>query len=167
MPLREEFAATGQWLFRWRSYLPVVLFVPVVAVTWARARAGLLPIPDRGWDLLCLVVSMLGIVVRAVAIGSAPAGTSGRNTAEGQVASTVNTSGMYSVVRHPLYAWSLFLFVGFPLALGSYAALAPGGVAAVILVVRTAVEDRTLRAELEGYEEYARRVRYRLVPGVW
>jgi protein-S-isoprenylcysteine O-methyltransferase Ste14 len=112
MPLREEFVASGQWLFRWRSYLPVVLFVPVVVVMAVRARAGEVPVPDRGWDLFCLAVSMLGIAVRAVAIGSAPAGTSGRNTAEGQIASTVNTTGMYSIVRHPLYVGNFLNWMG-------------------------------------------------------
>ncbi len=80
---------------------------------------------------------------------------------------TVISTGPYAIVRHPLYLWSLFLFPGFPLALGSYWALAPGSVAAVVLVVRTALEDRTLQEELEGYKEYARRVRSRLIPGIW
>ena len=112
MPLREEFESNGQWLFRWRSYLPVVLLVPVIAVTAWRARAGALPVPDRAWDLFCLLVALLGIVVRAIAVGCAPAGTSGRNTAEGQVASTVNTSGMYSIVRHPLYVGNYLNWLG-------------------------------------------------------
>jgi protein-S-isoprenylcysteine O-methyltransferase Ste14 len=80
---------------------------------------------------------------------------------------TVVSTGPYAVVRHPLYLWSLFLIAGFPLALGSYGALAPGAVAAALLVVRTAWEDRTLHDELGGYREYPARVRYRLIPGVW
>jgi protein-S-isoprenylcysteine O-methyltransferase Ste14 len=80
---------------------------------------------------------------------------------------TVVSTGPYAIVRHPLYMWSLLLFPGFPLALGSYWALVPAAAAAVLLVVRTALEDRTLHDELEGYREYAGRVRYRLVPGVW
>ena len=54
-----------------------------------------------------------------------------------------------------------------PLSLGSYWALIPAVISYLLLVVRTALEDRTLREELPGYEDYARRVRYRLVPGVW
>jgi protein-S-isoprenylcysteine O-methyltransferase Ste14 len=80
---------------------------------------------------------------------------------------TVISTGPYAIVRHPLYMWSLVLFLGFPLALGSYWALVPAAVAAAILVVRTAMEDRTLQEELEGYQEYSRRVRSRLIPGVW
>ena len=53
------------------------------------------------------------------------------------------------------------------MALGSYWALVPVGVAALLIIGRTAAEDRTLQRELEGYKEYATRVRYRLIPGVW
>jgi protein-S-isoprenylcysteine O-methyltransferase Ste14 len=80
---------------------------------------------------------------------------------------TVVSTGPYAVVRHPLYTFSLLLFPGMPLALGSYWALAPAAVAAAVLVFRTALEDRTLQAELPGYREYAGRVRSRLIPGVW
>jgi protein-S-isoprenylcysteine O-methyltransferase Ste14 len=80
---------------------------------------------------------------------------------------TVIDTGPYAIVRHPLYMWSLLLFPAFPLALGSYWALVPGALAALVLVVRTALEDRTLQRELPGYAEYAQRVRYRLVPGIW
>jgi protein-S-isoprenylcysteine O-methyltransferase Ste14 len=76
-------------------------------------------------------------------------------------------TGPYAIVRHPLYSTMFLFFVGIPLALGSYWALIPGGVCVGLLVVRTAFEDRLLRQELAGYESYASRVRYRLVPGVW
>ncbi len=80
----------------------------------------------------------------------------------------VASSGPYRYVRHPMYVGVVLLFgVATPLLLGSWWALVPGAVIAVIFVVRTALEDRTLRAELPGYAEYAQRVRYRLVPGVW
>jgi protein-S-isoprenylcysteine O-methyltransferase Ste14 len=81
-----------------------------------------------------------------------------------QVAST----GPYRYVRHPMYVGVILLFgVGTPLLLGSWWALAPGAATTFIFIVRTALEDRTLRAELPGYAEYAQRVRYRLLPGVW
>jgi protein-S-isoprenylcysteine O-methyltransferase Ste14 len=76
-------------------------------------------------------------------------------------------TGPYAVVRHPIYSASLLLVVGIPLALGSLWALIPAAVALPVLVVRTVLEDRTLREELGGYKEYASRVRSRLVPGVW
>jgi protein-S-isoprenylcysteine O-methyltransferase Ste14 len=70
-------------------------------------------------------------------------------------------------VRHPFYVAAFFLFFGVPLALGSYWALIPAAVAAIVLIVRTVLEDRMLQRELPGYQEYAGRVRYRLIPGVW
>jgi protein-S-isoprenylcysteine O-methyltransferase Ste14 len=76
-------------------------------------------------------------------------------------------SGPYRLVRHPGYLASLVHMPGVALALGSWWALAVVGAVGAVIVVRTALEDRTLHAELEGYQEYASRVRYRLLPGVW
>jgi protein-S-isoprenylcysteine O-methyltransferase Ste14 len=76
-------------------------------------------------------------------------------------------TGPYRFVRHPGYVAALLLFFGMALALGSFWALAPAALASALLVLRTAWEDRLLRAELAGYADYARRVRSRLVPGVW
>jgi protein-S-isoprenylcysteine O-methyltransferase Ste14 len=76
-------------------------------------------------------------------------------------------TGPYAVVRHPMYVACFLLFPGIALALGSYWALIPAALVCVVLVVRTVLEDRTLQKELEGYKEYAERVRYRLIPGVW
>ena len=70
-------------------------------------------------------------------------------------------------MRHPLYGISFLLYGGIPLALGSFWALIPAAITALVCIVRTALEDRTLYDELDGYKEYASRVRYRLVPGVW
>jgi protein-S-isoprenylcysteine O-methyltransferase Ste14 len=76
-------------------------------------------------------------------------------------------TGPYAVVRHPLYSTAFFLCGGVPLALGSYWAFVPAAIAVLVLMVRTALEDRTLHNELDGYKGYAGRVRYRLVPGIW
>jgi protein-S-isoprenylcysteine O-methyltransferase Ste14 len=76
-------------------------------------------------------------------------------------------TGPYGIIRHPGYAGSILYMLGTAVALGSRVALVAIGVLSVVLVVRTALEDRTLNAELEGYAEYAGRVRYRLVPGLW
>lgn len=79
----------------------------------------------------------------------------------------VATGGPYRVVRHPGYVGVILSGVGRPLMLGSAWALIPAGLGIAFLVVRTVVEDRTLRRELDGYTLYARHVRYRLIPGVW
>jgi protein-S-isoprenylcysteine O-methyltransferase Ste14 len=79
----------------------------------------------------------------------------------------VVTTGPYRYVRHPMYVGMILLGLGLPLLLGSWWALAPGLVMVALFVVRAALEDRMLRAELGGYPEYAERVRYRLLPGIW
>ncbi len=76
-------------------------------------------------------------------------------------------SGPYRVVRHPGYAGNILPLLGIVLALGSVWTLIPAAVALVIAVIRTAMEDQTLQEELPGYQNYARRVRYRLFPGVY
>jgi protein-S-isoprenylcysteine O-methyltransferase Ste14 len=80
---------------------------------------------------------------------------------------SVVDTGPYGVVRHPGYTGTMVQSFGAALALGSHAALAVALVTALLTVWRTVLEDRTLRAELDGYSHYARRVRYRLLPGVW
>ena len=76
-------------------------------------------------------------------------------------------SGPYQVVRHPGYAGNLLPLLGIALALCSVWTLIPAGVALIIAVIRTALEDQTLREELPGYRDYAQRVRYRLIPGIY
>jgi protein-S-isoprenylcysteine O-methyltransferase Ste14 len=76
-------------------------------------------------------------------------------------------SGPYAWVRHPGYAGSLLNNFGAAAALQSWWALQVALVLLVVTVLRTSMEDRTLRAELDGYEDYATRVRFRLVPGIW
>ncbi|MGQ9556089.1 MAG: methyltransferase family protein [Anaerolineae bacterium] len=77
------------------------------------------------------------------------------------------TAGPYHYVRHPGYVGGIISNLTAPLALGSAWALIPEALAAGLTIVRTALEDRTLQNELAGYNEYAQRVRYRLLPGVW
>jgi protein-S-isoprenylcysteine O-methyltransferase Ste14 len=79
----------------------------------------------------------------------------------------VVTTGPYRFVRHPGYLGAILGGLATPLMLGSAWAFAPAGLVALLFVVRTHLEDRTLRHELEGYEEYAKRTRFRLVPYLW
>jgi protein-S-isoprenylcysteine O-methyltransferase Ste14 len=79
----------------------------------------------------------------------------------------VATEGPYRYVRHPMYLSLVLSWPALAVLLGSYYAMIPGLLAALIIIIRTSMEDRTLQAELPGYAEYARQVRYRLLPGVW
>jgi protein-S-isoprenylcysteine O-methyltransferase Ste14 len=80
---------------------------------------------------------------------------------------TVIAEGPYRWVRHPGYAGGVVGDLAIPLMLGSPWALIPGVLTACLVVLRTALEDRTLQAELSGYAEYSQQTRYRLLPGVW
>ncbi len=79
----------------------------------------------------------------------------------------VATEGPYRYVRHPMYTGVILSWLAGPIFLGSWWALLLNGLAVVALIVRTVLEDRTLKAELAGYADYARQVPYRLVPGLW
>jgi len=79
----------------------------------------------------------------------------------------VAAGGPYRFVRHPSYLGMIAFELSIPLLLGSWGALGISAISAGLIILRTALEDRTLQAELPGYAEYAKRVRYRLVPGVW
>lgn len=80
---------------------------------------------------------------------------------------SVVTTGPYAYVRHPMYAGALLFLFGAPLLLGSGWGLLGAVVLAMLLGLRTVLEERTLKAELDGYTDYAGRVRYRLVPLLW
>jgi protein-S-isoprenylcysteine O-methyltransferase Ste14 len=80
---------------------------------------------------------------------------------------TVIDSGVYGIVRHPMYAGAIPYFVGMPLWLGSYAAAVLAIVPIAVLALRIVIEERFLKRELRGYDDYTWRVRYRLIPFVW
>jgi len=108
-----------------------------------------------------IVVGLVGGVL--VVVQNSYAGASVR-VEEGQ---TVASTGLYGLVRHPMYAANLVLMMGIPLALGSYWGLLLIIPAQVVLVLRILDEEKLLTQELGGYREYKQRVRYRLVPYVW
>jgi protein-S-isoprenylcysteine O-methyltransferase Ste14 len=112
MSLRNEFEITGSWLFRYRSFLPL-LCLPLFAAglttyhyLWRSHQI------NEWWQIVCLLVSLAGLAVRIMTIGRAPARTSGRNTQQ-QIADSLSTTGMYSIVRHPLYLGNYLIMLGF------------------------------------------------------
>jgi len=110
--LRDELERSGTWLFRWRGYLPLLLFVPVLAGLSESSTAPLGSGMDTLWEAFCCVVGLLGLAIRVATVGRAPGGTSGRRTLGGPKASQLSTTGMYSVVRHPLYLGNYFQWLG-------------------------------------------------------
>ena len=108
----------GGLLFRWRSILPLLLLPPaLIALMHSDVlEASFGERADDAWMISCLVVSFIGQAWRGLVVGSAPAGTSGRNT-RAQRALTLNTTGAYSVSRNPLYFGNLLVIAGFALAI--------------------------------------------------
>lgn len=80
---------------------------------------------------------------------------------------TVIQDGPYRIMRHPGYAGALVTYVAIPFMLGTLWALVPAALFILVVILRTAMEDRTLQEQLPGYAEYAARTRYRLLPGIW
>jgi protein-S-isoprenylcysteine O-methyltransferase Ste14 len=113
MALQEEFENLGNHFFRWRSYLPLCMGA-LFLVALLSYRHSAAPRPDRAWQILCLLVSLAGLGIRFYTVGFAPRGTSGRNTLA-QVADVLNTTGMYSVVRNPLYLGNFLIWLGLSL----------------------------------------------------
>ena len=146
----------------------IVLFISgfcgwLAVMGWDAARAGFNAVPAWGQALggLAVAGSMLGgwWAFRANAFAAPVV-----KIQEGQ---KVIDTGPYAAVRHPMYANALLLFAGVPLLLGSWLGLVLAPVLIVGMGWRAVQEEKALRRGLAGYEEYARRVRYRLIPGIW
>jgi len=111
MALIHSLEKQGNTLFKYRSYIPLVLLIPAIPIIYYTPARTLDP-DIRCWvNYIALIFSLLGIIIRAIAIATTPKGTSGRNT-EKQVAESLNSSGIYSIVRHPLYLGNFFMWMG-------------------------------------------------------
>jgi protein-S-isoprenylcysteine O-methyltransferase Ste14 len=121
MALREEMEKQGGILFRWRSYVPLVI-LPVLFVAFAEPGRIAQSLGETERDILSCIsisisISFFGLLVRCLTVGFTPKGTSGRNTNE-QIADVLNTTGMYSMVRNPLYLGNFIIALGIVLFVG-------------------------------------------------
>ena len=110
MALVHEFENSGNWLFKRRSWLPVFMIVAGIFVMYLGNRQAILF--DMRDELIFLGVSLLGQVIRILTVGFTPKNTSGRNTVNGQLADELNVTGIYSLLRHPLYLGNFFMWLG-------------------------------------------------------
>ena len=146
----------------------VSLYIPLVTliVCGLDARFGWSTQPGLAVQAVALVVLVLGYGLVSWAMTS-NAFFSGAVRIQSERHHTVATSGPYHYVRHPGYSGMMAFTLALPFLLGSFWALVPAVLNLGVFVLRTALEDRTLQAELPGYSDYATQVRYRLLPGIW
>ncbi len=142
------------------------LSFPLFIVAGLDHRFGWSPVFPLWLNILGLILIALGysLAMWALVENRFFSGVVRIQTDRGHV---VCDSGPYRIIRHPGYAGNILPLPGIALALGSVWTLIPAAVALIIVVTRTALEDRTLQEELPGYREYAQRVRYRLIPWIY
>ena len=125
------------------------------------------------WSAMPIVVRAIGTAAVVAAVGvvwwcaAANHFLSTRSRIQSERGHTVVQHGPYRFVRHPMYGSRIVLMLGAALTLGSWIALLPAALIALLLVLRTSLEDRMLTTELPGYRTYAKHVPGRLVPGLW
>lgn len=124
MPLQEELEEQGQWLFKYRGVIPVFIFVIGFGLyVYMKYNPDKFYFEETDFEnvcfYLCFGISLFGLMIRVITIGATPPNTSGRNTKE-QVADTLNTKGLYSIVRHPLYLGNFFMWLGPALLLENF-----------------------------------------------
>ncbi len=147
----------------------LLLFAPAVIAVYVVAaqdlRTGVSSAPGAAWLLgLALFVPGWALAIWSMVVNPFFEKTVRIQTNHGH---HVIDTGPYAYVRHPGYVGFMAWMISAPPMLGSTSAFVPALLAVMLLVIRTALEDRTLRAELPGYAEYAARVRFRLIPRVW
>lgn len=111
MALLHSFEKSGNFLFRWRGQFPLVLVLFAIPVIYTTNIDAIPSVFKAFFTIVGISLSVAGFLVRVITIGTTPKGTSGRNTT-GQVAEVLNTAGIYSVVRHPLYLGNYLMWIG-------------------------------------------------------
>jgi protein-S-isoprenylcysteine O-methyltransferase Ste14 len=124
-----------------------------------------------GWSQVPTPIVIVGDVLVAIGLGMSMLVVQQNNYAAATITveaeQPVVDTGLYGLVRHPMYAGALIMMVGMPLALDSYWGLVTVVPGVAVLLLRIDDEEKMLRQELAGYDEYTHKVHYRLVPGVW
>jgi protein-S-isoprenylcysteine O-methyltransferase Ste14 len=168
--LMRERIRPGGGMKRWDKYLLAIIF----SSYFAEMIVAGLDVGRFGWSgeipailyIICwlLFLAGYGVVFWATYVNDYFSSVVRLQKDRGQV---VVQEGPYQYVRHPGYISGLVAYLVLGVGLGSYYAFIPGFIAAGGLVIRTHLEDKTLKNELPGYTEYAEKVKYRLIPGVW
>ena len=156
MLIRDRLREQGERLFRGRSFLPLLLVPLGLLALWQSRDEGSRLGTTYEW--LCLGISAAGLALRFAVAGSVPRGSSGRRTRSGLVSDDLNTTGIYSLMRHPLYLANFLLFLGFLLAFGGFWPALTGSLIFWLYYERIALsEEHYLEREFgERYLAWAR-----------
>ena len=124
MALTDQMETQGNWLFKHRGILPLIIFlIGVFLFLRNEANPNNWAVEETPYEMFyetgCLFVSLLGYIIRVYTVGYTPANTSGRNT-ERQVADVLNTKGIYSIMRNPLYVGNFFMWLGIAMLTGNF-----------------------------------------------
>ena len=143
-------------------------FLPLIS--WILAglnqRLGWAPAVGKGAQLAAWILTILGHALVVWAMGANPF-FSALVMIQKDRGHTVAAGGPYRFIRHPGYLGAMVFSISVPIQLGSWWAVIPGVVAAVLFIIRTSLEDQTLQDELPGYREFTQKTIYRLFPGIW
>ena len=155
--LIEEWTRAGNWLFRWRGHLPLLVLIFLMWVSYSSSTSAVAAGRLDVWELVGILIGVVGLGLRAWTVGHAPRGTSYRS--QEPEATMLSTEGIYSVVRHPLYLGNFVLWIGVALGAGSIAAVVIAGLVFWIYNERIILaEERFLHGRFgSSFEEWARR----------
>jgi protein-S-isoprenylcysteine O-methyltransferase Ste14 len=115
MALQEEFEEQGNFLFKYRTYLPLIVLVGGLIIFYNQKRNYTFQDLGQNYWYLSLAVGLTGLLIRIYTVGHTPENTSGRNTTGGQLADQLNQTGIYSLVRHPLYLGNFLMWLAIAL----------------------------------------------------
>ncbi len=165
MSLHETMVKHGHTMFKYRSYLPLLIIPPLLlamkeSVYIEDAVGGTL---EDVWVLLCFMVSLFGLFIRAYTVGHVPGGTSGRNT-QSQRAHHLNTTGIYSIVRNPLYLGNFIIILGVLLSIKVWWLVLLGSLVFFIYMERIILAEEKFLADNYGQEYLDWREK---TPAIW
>jgi protein-S-isoprenylcysteine O-methyltransferase Ste14 len=163
MKLLDHFASSGDWLFRWRGQLPLLMLPVLLLGLYEAQLPATLTLGLRFCQVLSVAVALAGLLVRVVAVGTAPTGTSERSTTSPR-ASRLRTTGLYSIVRHPLYLGNTLTAVGLASFTATWYAPLIVLLAAILYHERIATREEVFLEERFGAEfrDWAA-----VVPAMW
>ena len=158
MTLHEDSVKAGNWLFWWRSYLTLLFVTFLIPGLWEFGYPKDSHTYDLIWEMICLSVSFFGFLVRCYTIAHVPRRTSGRNT-KSQKADSLNNTGMYSLMRNPLYFGNFFMFLGVALFVRLWWVSVIYGLAFWLYYERIILAEEAFLEETYGedYLDYAKR----------